>query len=253
MRNTAALFLLIAIFSSCSIDKEDSKPVFTNTLDHYVNQFNNLERDILIACAASEPESNSDFGVSVFFFPFHGAQDYRYYESAGTDINPDEFSKYTYRDWETFPVFNGYLRRFLYPVSNEEKWIVLTYLTDGKLHVCDPIQLKQIARPTLYGHDKVEIDFSTPTEPLFSWEADEDAENIIYFQVVSDSAGNLISGTYTYDKHWQFYDLSNVVLNIKEQDPPQILHPGRTYRFTLMGVSEDNWVNLVGEKEFVTE
>jgi hypothetical protein len=63
----------------------------------------------------------------------------------------------------------------------------------------------------------------------------------------------LISGTYTYDKFWLFYELSNVVLNIKVQDPPPVLHPNRKYTFTVMGVSENNWVNLIGEKTFITE
>ena len=78
-------------------------------------------------------------------------------------------------------------------------------------------------------------------------------DNIIYFEVVADSLGNLVSGTYTYDKHWKFYDLSNVVLNIHDVTPPPELTPNAKYKFTLMGVSEDNWVHLAGEKEFVTK
>jgi len=45
---------------------------------------------------------------------------------------------------------------------------------------------------------------------------------------------------------------SNVVLNIREQNPYPDLHSNSSYFFTLMGVSEDNWVSLIGEKEFLT-
>tara|TARA_B110000037_G_scaffold188288_1_gene219533 strand:- start:56975 stop:57187 length:213 start_codon:yes stop_codon:yes gene_type:complete len=70
---------------------------------------------------------------------------------------------------------------------------------------------------------------------------------------VSDLEGNLISGTYTYEKNFTFYDLTNVVLNIKDVDPALALQPNRTYRITMMAVSQDNWVNLLCEKKFNTD
>lgn len=253
MRNFSLIIFLAVIFISCNKDEDDVNPEPVATLQTYINQHNDLEQEILIACAASEPASNTDFEISVFFYPYQGAQDYRYFESASADIDEYNYSNYIEIEWETLSVFNGYLRRFPHPGYENERWGIVTYLTDGKIHVCDPIRLKQNSKPTEYAPEKLEIDLSTPTEPLFSWEADNDSETIIYFHVVSDEDGNLISGTYTYDKYWQFYDLSNVVLNIKEQDPHPVLHPERTYNFTLMCVSEDNWVNLVCEKSFYTD
>ncbi|MCF8404802.1 MAG: hypothetical protein K9H58_12700 [Bacteroidales bacterium] len=253
MKQLFSLLGLIFILVSCSSDNEDIKLAEQNTLERYLAKYTELETDILIACAASELESTADHGISVFFYPFHGAQEYSYFESSNADINPDNFSKYIKKEGTTNPMFNGYLRFYPKPESEKERWVILTYLTDGKIHVCDPILLKQNTKPTIYNIDLLDIDLTNTTEPIFSWEDDMDEENIIYFQVISDDEGNLISGTYTYDKHWQFYNLSNVVLNIKEQDPPQVLHENRTYMFTLMGVSEDNWVNLVIMKEFETK
>ena len=48
---------------------------------------------------------------------------------------------------------------------------------------------------------------------------------------------------------FQYYKLDNVVLNVTRETPPA-LQLGMNYGFTLMGVSEDNWVNLVIEKNF---
>lgn len=243
-------FLALIFLGACSGDTVD--PIDTNTLSYYVEQFPDRERDILISCAASEPESNPDFGVSIYFYPFPGATDYRLYESTGVNINPNEYSNYFQVTRNQSPVFNGYLQRYHYPNELAERWIILSYLTEDKIHISDPIRLKQDSKPSLYASDKINIDLTTPSSPLFSWESDDDHENIIYFQVVSDSTGTLISGTYTYDKHWQFYDLSNVVLNIKDQNPPPVLKLNSTYSFTLMGVSDDNWVNLIGEQVFFT-
>jgi hypothetical protein len=145
------------------------------------------------------------------------------------------------------------LLRYHFTFENTEPWAIMTYKSEGKLHICDPIKMKQDSKPTIYAPQLITIDLTSPTESVFSWETDSDTETVIYFQVVSDSLGNLISGTYTYDKHWKFYDLSNVVLNIHDVNPLPELTPNSKYKFTLMGVSEDNWVNLIGVKEFVTQ
>lgn len=248
-------YLIVLSFLVISCKKESNIALIpVNTLDYYVNKNSNLERDILIACAASELPDNLDFNVSLFFYPVEGAYEFTYFESVNGNIDPNDFTQYIKKSTKTpLPVFNGYLMRYPFLFDDKEPYSVMTYKTDGKLHVCDPVKMKQNFKPTIYDPGKFEFDLTSPTEPLFSWEADTDPETVIYFQVVSDTVGNLISGTYTYDKYWQFYDLSNVVLNIHDVSPPPELSPSTKYNFMLMAVSEDNWVNLAGMKEFVTE
>ena len=120
MKKIGFLIIIIWFFVSCNTKDDDEKPVNTQTLAWYVNQFPDRDVDILIACAASEPEANVDFGVSVYFYPFEGAKDYRYYESSSIEINPNDFLEYKYMDKGTYPVFNGYLRRFLDPWNDQE-------------------------------------------------------------------------------------------------------------------------------------
>ena len=43
-----------------------------------------------------------------------------------------------------------------------------------------------------------------------------------------------------------------MVLNITEETPPSLLSQ-EDYYFTLMGVSEDNWVNVLGQRTFTVE
>lgn len=244
--------LFVFTLAGCS-DGTSEEPINTKSLSHHISEFPHLNKDILIACAASNADPNGLDRISVFFYPFEEAADFQYFESEGINIDPMDYSKYNRVDNVFFPVFNGYLQRYYYDSDNIEKWIILTYRTPDKIHICDPILLKHTSKPTHVDHNIVEIDHTAPTQPKFSWNADEDDETVIYFQVVSDSLGNLISGTYTYEKSWKFYDLSNVVLNIAETDPPPVLSQGSKYRFTLMAVSEDNWVNLIAEKEFITQ
>jgi len=106
---------------------------------------------------------------------------------------------------------------------------------------------------SVFNADWCSVDLNEPTEPRFVWEEGTTSNNIIFFHVISDQNGQAISGTYTRDLTFQFYDLSNVVLNVTHPDTNPILLPNDNYQFTLMGVSEDNWVNLIIQKDFRTE
>ncbi|RMG23747.1 MAG: hypothetical protein D6730_13925 [Bacteroidetes bacterium] len=209
----------------------------------------------LIACAAGGQAqflADTAFPVSVFFLPVEGATDFRYFEAAA-DAPRDELSRYQEQSLPLEPLFNGYLMRFLHPGAGEERWGRVTYIAGDSVHICNAIRLKLPQKPSEFAPELVSISFPAPTQPRFEWQDGRIKENEIYFQVVSDQAGNLISGTYTYEPYFQFYDLSNVVLNIRDVQPPPTLSPNTPYVFTLMGVSIDNWVNLIAEKSFRTD
>jgi len=128
---------------------------------------------------------------------------------------------------------------------------IVTYLSEGKIHVSDPIRIKTNPKPTEVSSTLVNIEVEQDSVH-FQWQDGIIDENVIYFQVVSDTQGNLISGTYTYDRSWTFYDTSNVVLNITTDENP-MLTSGEEYTFTMMAVSDDNWVNLLIQKDFVAK
>lgn len=225
----------------------------TDNLAEYLAENSGLERDDLIACAAGSVEGldgTGNFPTSVFFYPVAGATDYRYFEAYNLEDSLD-FTKYTQKFMTDSPVFNGYLWKYNNTGFVNERMGIVTYKTDGKLHVCTPIRLKTNTKPTEINPDLLTIT-ENGVNPEFEWEDGMIDENVIYFQVISDLEGNLISGTYTYEKNFTFYDLSNVVLNIKDVDPAPALLPNQHYRITMMAVSEDNWVNLICEKGFST-
>ena len=85
--------------------------------------------------------------------------------------------------------------------------------------------------------------------PVFTWQDGVFDDTKIYFHVVSNANDDLLSGTYTFEKRFQYYKLDNVVLNITEEIPP-ILETGEGYDFALLAVSEDNWVNLFSTVPF---
>lgn len=245
------LLILTGIVAVSLISCE--KEYKTDILSEYIAENNDLVMDELIACAAGTEnglDGSGKFPTSVFFYPVEGATDFRYFEATNLADSLD-FSKYTQKFMTDDPVFNGYLWKFNNTAFINERMGVVTYKTPGTLHVCTPIRLKTNPKPTEVNPDLLTI-IENGVNPEFSWTDGLIDENVIYFQVISDLDGNLISGTYTYEQNFTFYDLDNVVLNIRDISPEPQLEPNQTYKFTLMAVSEDNWVNLICEKEFNT-
>ena len=237
------IFILVFLFSiSCTKEKIVLIP---QNLQEYLNLNSGLLADQVIACAASD---EFDTSISyIFYYPILGATEIQYSETENTTVNEKDFSLYKRRVLPKEGVFNGYLERY---VRNDTKevWSIITFKTNGKLHKSNPIRLKHQAKPTEWINE-VAIDLTQNTSPKFTWQDGIYKENAIYFQVISDINNNLLSGTYTYDTWFQYYLLNNVVLNITTKKP-LTLEVGSDYNFTLMGVSLDNWVNLIIVKRF---
>jgi hypothetical protein len=250
------LFLAVLFCSSCKVP-DLPPPTPSSNLAEYLQEQSErrLVRDSLIACAASMADTNVEFPISIFFLPEGGASNFRYFETVNIEADNSDLGNYEEMKLGTEPVFNGYLRRFPRAATTENTWGIVTYIreTDGNIYISNPIRLKYNDLPTEHNADLLTIDQTESLSPLFTWEDGSIDENEIYFQVISESNGDLLSGTYTYDKSFRFYDVSNVVLNIRDVTPAPMLESGQEYGFLLMAVSIDNWVNLVIEKGFVIE
>ncbi len=228
---------------SCSKDGIDDDAILSS---YVLNR--TIEKGAVIACAGSSENTSK---VLVFQYPVNGATNTKLYETETINVDENDFSNYAKVAIEGSPFFNGYLQQFDRNL-NVEKWIIVTHELNGEIKISNPIRTKQQSKVSKWT-DAVEIDQQTSMMPRFSWEKNQLGDNAIYFQVVSDAQNNLLSGTYTIENTFQYYDTSNVVLNITTATPP-ILSIGTEYNFSLMDVSEDNWVNLfILNKKFIVE
>ena len=249
------LFLAVLFFSACK-EIAEPPPIPSSNLAEYIaeNPDSRLVRDSLIACAASMADVMVEFPIAIFFLPEGGASNFRYFETENIEADNSDLGNYEEMELGTEPVFNGYLRRFPRPAISANTWGIVSYKReDGNIYISNPIRLKYNDLPTEHNSDLVTIDQTESLSPFFTWEDGSIDENEIYFQVISEDNGDLLSGTYTYDKSFRFYDVSNVVLNIRDVTPAPMLENGKEYGFLLMAVSVDNWVNLVIEKGFTVE
>ncbi len=255
MKKFFGIFVLSCFLLSCGDNEEDPLP--TETLSDYITQNENfpLVRDSLIACAAGGQENflvNEELPISIFFYPEGNASTFTYFETDSINVNPDDLSQYKIRDLSDEPLLNGFLRHFLRAPIDRNIWCRVSFIKDDQLHISNAIRLKYNNQPSEFNLDLLTINQDENLSPIFNWQEGQFGENAIYFHVVSDATNNLLSGTYTFERMFQFYNLDNVVLNIRDITPPPALVPDEDYTFLLMGVSSDNWVNLIIETPFDT-
>jgi len=255
MQNHFLYFLLATfLFFSC---KNDDAPVVQKTLQSVIDEKCELTPfDELVACAAGGQEGfldDEDFPLSVFFYPELNASNFNYYETENSDDDPNDLSLFLEKDAAHEPLFNGFLRRFFLPKPEKDVWSIVSFVANDTLWYCKPIRLKYFEKPTQYAPELCQVDLTNSVEPIFNWQDGTADDNFIYFQVISDENNNALSGTYTNDLFFQYYNLDNVVFNVTRPGQVQPLQIGSTYNFTLMGVSNDNWVNLIMDKSFVAQ
>lgn len=237
------LLWVLLTFSACSENNEETPDNLAVILSSYAES----QLDEVIACAASD---RNHIGSHIYYYPVPEAFNIQYFETINTDVDPNDFSNYTQKLLFSEDVFGGYLERFVRS-GNDEVFSIVTFQTSGKFHKSNPIRLKQNSQPTEY-HQDVLIDHSESLMPRFSWNDGIVDENAIYFQVISNANDTFISGTYTFERWFQYYNLSNVVLNINREVPEDLILQ-ETYNFSMLAVSIDNWVNLIIEKPFIAQ
>lgn len=244
MRNLIALIFVSFLMSCVSDDSESILFINEHILSEFISDKTFFENEV-IACSASDNEV-PDL-INVYFYPEMGSKDFRLYESFAEDGK--DFSKYQLVNLNPEPLFQGAMQVF--KIRTQGKWFVVTFELDSTIEISTPIRSKVFSQPTIWS-DVVTINQEESLMPVFSWDINSVENNAIFFQVIATEDLQFLSGTYTQENKFQYYNLNNVVLNVTQGTPPNLLK-GETYVFTLMDVSLDNWVNEVIMTPFVAE
>lgn len=247
------LFLWGLLTLSCGKEKDTA----LSLLD-YIEEHSELPTtNELIACAAGGKTGSLHdnlLPISLILKPHdNGISDLRYYKSTSPDIDPNNLDLFIEQEGTPSALLSGFLQRYRLAIPKNDHWLRVSFIANDSLWYCKPIRIKYHEQPTTLNNADCTITLTNPVEPLFEWGNLVHPDNVIFFQVVSDISNKTISGTYTTEPTFQFYKLSNVVLNVTPPlGPPPQLEAMEDYIFTLMGVSEDNWVNFLVEIPFNT-
>jgi hypothetical protein len=243
MRITVIIIGLF-VLASCNKKSEESH------LEQFIAENQGLSEDFLIACAAgnmNEFMGSTERPISVFYYNVDGASTATLYVKS-EEGTKDEFCYYSKVEEVPESLFNGRMGRFAVTSEYAGKWVIVAYNTGTTYNISDPILMRADTHPTVDINADIEI-FGTSTEPEFNWLSDNVAGNVIYFSLITNASDDFVSGVYTEEKMWNFYDLSNVVLNVTPTMNPT-LSTQESYTYINMGVGEDNWVRTFGELPF---
>lgn len=240
--------LFFAIVSCQSDDTVEPMNIDNTVRLSDVLENRTIETGAVIACAASDV-TNTDI-VNVYYYLEEGATNVRFFETNTTNVDKDDYTSYNELVINSTTLFEGFIYQFTRTFA-EDQWVIVSFELNGEVKLSNPIRTKNSTKSTVWT-DEVAINQEASKMPKFTWEDNANGDNAIYFQIVSTVDNGLLSGTYTYENQFQYYDTSNVVLNISEENPPG-LTIDNSYKFTLMDVSEDNWVNTVIQDIFVAQ
>ena len=243
MKQAIAIICLILV--SCS--SENTSTLIDNSLPNYIRN-KTIETGAVIACAGNIISDTNL--LEIYFYPEDGSENYKLFQTNSSELDPNDFSSYEESISTDFPFFNGYLKKFE-ESSSVEKWFIVSFEMDGEIKLSNPIRAKQLNQSTFFT-DAIDVNQDNSQMPIFSWDVNSEANNAIFFQVLSTINDDLISGTYTFENQFQYYNTSNVVLNITNGTPPSLMI-GEEYKFTVMDVSIDNWVNTIYTKTILIE
>lgn len=254
MKQLLVIALAVVSLTACK-KKELGSNIASYGLKAYMDSKAYMSTGNVIACAGGNSSSafmaDSENPISVFFYVDEGATNFQYFETNSINVDENDYNNYFPKAYEVTNMFNGVMRKFVHPLVSNERWGIVTYETDGMVHICDPIRIKAVVAPTEDISPIVTI-IESGVNPEFDWMFENEPENDIYFSVVSDQEENMVSGVYTHDKSWTFYNLSNVVLNVTPGSEAPSLSPNMEYNYTMMGVSEDNWIHTFASRTFRT-
>ena len=243
--------------TGCGSEEEELLPD-NLSLSSYISQLNlPVQRDSLIACAASGQfgilQDDMEQPVSILYLPLENIRDLRYFEATSLPDDFEDFSAYRGMPLTNSPLLDGVLRKLNRPATSQEAAGFVTFIRNNKLFISNRIHIKDSFQPTVFLNNEITINQNVSLMPEFSWQDLSGEMDAIYFHVMSDENDVQISGTYTFETNFQFYNLDNVVLNITDPTSNPMLINNRDYILSIMAVSIDNWVNFLATREFSAE
>ncbi|WP_343330622.1 hypothetical protein [Polaribacter staleyi] len=248
VEDTEYLFTMMAISADNWVNTVIEETFIPRNLQEYLdfNSEKTLEKATAFAASASESESLS----YIYYDHLVGASDMRYYETDDLDVDENDFSQYRRKNLSDGAVYGGELRRYS-RTDTKESWCIVTFVVGDKLYKSAPVKIKIVNRPTEWLTD-ITIDFPETLKPKFTWVDGKYKESTNYLQVITDSGSTFLSGTFTEENTFQYYIDTNVIAKINLETPADLIFDDE-YNVTVMGISEDNWVNLVIQESFIVE
>lgn len=237
-----SICLITVLFVSC--DK-----IKVQTLEEFMTAQTLSPSDDLVACAASTLVLSMDFPpvhTMVYYKTVEGQGDIKVWYS---EAFSQDFSKYQEITVNDVRIHNNFMGSALMNLQSGS--IIVSTSTEDEFIYSKPIEILSDEITTVI-HTDVEVDLANGLNPFFTWpESTVDSESIYFHLIVDMVNDDAITGTYSYENTFTFYDLNNVVFNVTEKENPELLS-NTNYLMQVMHVSDNNYVTKITRAEFTT-
>ncbi|WP_111682239.1 hypothetical protein [Winogradskyella tangerina] len=243
--------ILLAVFIAItSCVKNESVPiVFQNNTFLPEDLENNLYQTDAIFTFAGNDLANSDH-TNIYAVIEEGASDIKFYETDTPNINEQDLYRYLLMEIQPTLISDAKIKTFRHTFLRDE-WIIMTYKIEDKIKLSSPIRINNLFRQTDYIEDIV-IDQGMSGSANFEWSVQSAENNAFFFEIMKDQNDAVLSLTFTNDSHFQYFDLTNVTLNLSQNVPPNLVQD-ENYEFTVLDIGLDNWINTVHSRAFIAE
>ena len=128
---------------------------------------------------------------------------------------------------------------------------MVTYIVDDVLYISKPIKTKNNTQPTEW-KTAVEINDTETLKPVFTWQ-EGTFPSTLFLNSLSQNDDTFLSGTFTKEKSFQYYNESNIeATKIHTSTPPDLILDDE-YKFSVIGLDADNWTNLIIQNTFIAQ
>lgn len=220
---------------------------------------NNLteQADSLIACAFSGDHAFLPQGlgadVRILSYSYFPEGDFLYFHSTDRVAASSDLSHYIYRRaLGARNVASGFFEAIpmVQPAAGTFERMIVVRVIEGRIYLSNTIFIKGIDELTASFSGDLAIEDEPQGTPRFIW-PESPGDNVIYFQLLTDGNDQVVSGTYTVEPEFTYYQTDNVVLNVSPGTPPTSLPATNgPFRMTVMGVGANNWVNFIRDVDF---
>lgn len=106
-----------------------------------------------------------------------------------------------------------------------------------------------IKKETACEDSLLQIQKSSGSEVVFSWQDADYYDPMIYFLALEDDKGKTLAAIYTRENFWTYPKIKKASYSLGPQNPPPLASKKR-YTAKLVLVDYDGWVSHIAEKEF---
>ena len=233
-------------------------PADGQSLSSFIRSNNLTEQpDSLIACAFSGDHAFLPQGLGddarILSYSYFPEGDFLYFHSTDEVAASADLSHYIFRRaLGARNVASGFFEviPLAQPAVGTFERMMVARVIGGKVYLSNPIFIKGEDEPTTAFRGELATEDAASGNPGFSW-PESPGDNVIYFQLLTDGNNRVVSGTYTVEPEFTYYQTDNVVLNVSPGVPPATLPTTNgPYRMTVMGVGANNWVNFIRDVGF---